>query len=81
MKSTIYAVIVDSISTEVARVRYSGELRDLKIEDIKELLEILAEKDDAWKDVFAGKRAAALFDAKSLERVWINDGNIRVFIQ
>lgn len=69
---TIGAVIADKKSIEVNTIKLTGCLSDLEKDDIKELVEFLAETNPAWNDVLFNKRIAVLFDVESGEKIKFN---------
>jgi len=74
---TIYAVIIDIDTTEIAKIDITVGIPELLSDDdmLKELLEMLAEKNKIWNDVLAGSRAAVLFDGNTPEHIRINRGS------
>ena len=68
----IFAVIVDKISTELTRFTLSKKLTELDEESIKEIVEMLADNNPAWKDVLYNKRIAMIFDADFGDKTTIN---------
>ncbi|MFV0361477.1 MAG: hypothetical protein ACK5LL_00085 [Suipraeoptans sp.] len=68
----MFAVIVDEISTELTWFTFSKKLTELDEESIKEIVEMLADNNPAWKDVLYNKRIAMIFDAESGNKMTIN---------
>jgi hypothetical protein len=75
-----FAVIVDKISTELTRFTLQKKLTELDEESIKEIVEILADNNPAWKDVLYNKRIAMIFDADSGDKITINRNSSKFII-
>ncbi len=76
----MYAVIVDKISTELTWFTLQKKLTELDEESIKEVVEMLADNNPAWKDVIYNKRIAMIFDADSGDKMTINRNSSKFII-
>lgn len=76
----MYAVIVDKISTELTWFTLSKKLTELDEESIKEIVEMLADNNPAWKDVLYNKRIAMIFEAESGDKMTINRNSSKFII-
>ena len=78
MRKIYFAVICDSISTNVKKIEFDRNLTDLNADDVKEMTEMMSSNDRDWKDVLSGKRAAVIFDVAMTEKIRINDGIVKI---
>ncbi len=76
----MFAVIVDKISTELTWFTLQKKLTELDEESIKEVVEMLADNNPAWKDVIYNKRIAMIFDADSGDKMTINRNSSKFII-
>ncbi len=76
----IFAVIVDKILTELTRFTIQKKLTELDEESIKEIVEMLADNNPAWKDVLYNKRIAMIFEAESGDKMTINRNSSKFII-
>ncbi|SHO53438.1 hypothetical protein [Anaerocolumna xylanovorans] len=76
----MFAVIVDKISTELTWFTLSKKLTELDEESIKEIVEMLADNNPAWKDVLYNKRIAMIFEAESGDKMTINRNSSKFII-
>ncbi len=75
---TFYAVICDTISTNVKKIDSRKQLTDMRPDDVKELIQLMSSSDEDWEGVLCGNRAAVIFDSEKLGKIRINDGFVRV---
>lgn len=77
MKNTLFCVIIDIDTTEIAKLECDcsiDQLRESVNGELEAVIKILSEQNDIWDDVLNGYRAAILFDGESMEIIRINSG-------
>jgi len=77
MNNTLFCVIIDIDTTEIAKLECDcsiDQLRESANGELEDVIKMLSEQNDIWDDVLNGYRAAVLFDGETMELIRINSG-------